>query len=272
MSVSAAALLLSFTAFGDMYDLLMPQYAPPQVCSHGCADWANVSSDPTLQKSVDNLWGAKKPPPNASSHCAIPAAASNAGNCHNVIVCNSTNSSFYGPICVCKQPGPLVFGTCTAQQHIPEQINLQIASPDSVVVSFVTFDASLPATPPVALVNNAVHTGVAHSYTTSHANDSLSCSGSASYLPGGSLGPAHPRCNRRNYTLNFVKLSGLKPRESYSYKVRGGHPNAAWSSTFTFRAQDAKGPTRVAIYGDMGVCLHNNMGNLLVRGFYVQLV
>ena len=44
----------------------------------------------------------------------------------------------------------------------------------------------------------------------------------------------------------------------------GGHPRAVWSDRAVFRALAAPGtPATVAIYGDMGICPHNNVGNLL---------
>lgn len=217
------------------------------------------------------------------------------------LVCNSTRSSFYGPICACAgtTPNAVVFGTCLAPKSTPEQINLQIASTDTVVVSFVTFEDTLPSDPPqaylsvvvtdgephqqgiAAQVQPVLHTGVAHWYVSSHAAESVPCAGS--------LSAAHPSCTARNYTLSFVKFANLAPRARYAYKVRSGTPNAPWSPTFQFRAlykagsngsrnpSDSNGgssngssslesggnlPTRVAIYGDMGNTLHNNMGNL----------
>ena len=37
----------------------------------------------------------------------------------------------------------MLFATCTAPESYPEQINLQIAAPDTVVVSFITFEPTL---------------------------------------------------------------------------------------------------------------------------------
>lgn len=39
---------------------------------------------------------------------------------------------------------------CTAPQKVPEQINLQVASPEVAVVGFVTYEDALPAGPPIA--------------------------------------------------------------------------------------------------------------------------
>ena len=45
---------------------------------------------------------------------------------------------------------------------MPEQINLQIAGPDVVVVAFVTYDPQRPSAPPVAVLAGTQITGVSH--------------------------------------------------------------------------------------------------------------
>ena len=63
--------------------------------------------------------------------------------------------------------------------------------------------------------------------------------------------------------MHFVKLTGLKPRGKYVYKVSSGTPNAVTSQLFTFTAPYDSGVTKLGIFGDMGVFQYNNMGNLL---------
>jgi hypothetical protein len=57
--------------------------------------------------------------------------------------------------------------------------------------------------------------------------------------------------------MHYVRLAGLNPRTQYTYKVRSGASGAVWSDNFTFRSpyssSDGK-PTRIALFGDMGVC------------------
>ena len=262
--------LLIGSVCADMYDVLLPHYLPPKACRAGCAAWASVPE-------ADALWSAGAPPLHASDYCAIPASSADepqpgatsptmCGGPHlGELVCNGSTSSFYGPICACAPvagdaPGVVRFATCTAPVSYPEQINLQIAASDVVVVSFVTFEPQLPTAPPVAQLRTVGSsswssdiTGVAHRFTTSHAPHSQFCDESL---------PASIPCLRRNYTLSFVRLSDLTPRHGYEYRVRSGGEGAAWSEPKVFRALYSNGPTRVAIYGDMGVTLHNNMANL----------
>jgi hypothetical protein len=132
---------------------------------------------------------------------------------------------------------------------MPEQINLQIAGPDVVVVGFVTYEAFKPRGPPVAVLDGKQLPGVAHFFQ------------SPGYTYPGKPGAPHPA---RNYTMNFVKFGGLEPRRAYAYKVRSGAEDAAWSASFSFRAPYSSGVTRLAVYGDMGNSQFNNMGNLRV--------
>jgi hypothetical protein len=272
-------LALAAVASADMYDVLLPQYTPPAECTSGCAAWAAVPE-------TGPLWAGGVAPSHASNHCAILAAAvdepregatppSMCGGPHlGDLVCNGSTSAFYGPVCVCAAAAddpphavaarpPPRFATCTAPTSYPEQINLQIAAADVVVISFVTFEALLPAAPPTAQLRAAgssswptgppAHRGVAHRFTTSHAPHSQFCDESL---------PSSIPCLRRNYTMSFIRLAGLIPRRAYEYRVRSGDVGAQWSAPKTFRALYGDGPTRVAIYGDMGNTLHNNMANL----------
>ena len=257
--------------FADMYDVLLPHYLPPAECVHGCAAWSS------LPTHFATLWAGTGPPPNASNYCAIPAAVVNepnpnvsaSGRCGGqslgYLVCNGSTSSFYGPICACAtqvSEGDTTphFATCTAPESYPEQINLQIAASDTIVVSFVTFEVELPSAPPVVQLRplgvpdwTREISGVAHRYTTSHEENSQFCDKSS---------PSSIPCLRRNYTMSFVRLTGLLERRVYEYRVKSGGSTDQWSEVKTFRTLYADGPTRLAVYGDMGNTLHNNMANL----------
>jgi len=141
---------------------------------------------------------------------------------------------------------------------VPEQINVQIAGPDSVVVSFVTFGGehrawaaaaaaaaakglSPPPVPvptvrfgraPDALTLQAP--GITHNHTTAAGN--------------------------RVYYMHFVHLTGLTERVKYYYSVRSAAAsNATTSEVYSFRAGYSSGVTKVDVYGDMGVYTYNNM-------------
>eukprot|EP01062_Namystynia_karyoxenos_P005016 TRINITY_DN1176_c0_g1_i4.p1 TRINITY_DN1176_c0_g1~~TRINITY_DN1176_c0_g1_i4.p1 ORF type:complete len:777 (+),score=233.84 TRINITY_DN1176_c0_g1_i4:83-2332(+) len=139
-------------------------------------------------------------------------------------------------------PGSGGWGYCTHGNAVPEQINVQIAAPDTVVISWVTFEKVAPTAPPELLIKKSTAgqwntlRGVTHVHTTS-AGD-------------------------RTYYMHFVRATKLEARAAYSYQVRSGAQGAATSAVFSFRAPYASGETRIAIYGDMGVYEWNNMQQL----------
>eukprot|EP01060_Flectonema_neradi_P004519 TRINITY_DN12928_c1_g1_i1.p1 TRINITY_DN12928_c1_g1~~TRINITY_DN12928_c1_g1_i1.p1 ORF type:complete len:700 (+),score=168.21 TRINITY_DN12928_c1_g1_i1:49-2100(+) len=132
------------------------------------------------------------------------------------------------PVPPAPSPEPSNKGYCVSKKSVPEQINVQIASPTSVVLSFVTFEDSAPTSPPTASVNGTTFTGVTHNHTTS-AGD-------------------------RIYFMHFILLDNLKPKTTYSYKVKSGYSSSSpWSDVFSFKSLYDDGETNVNIYGDMGI-------------------
>jgi hypothetical protein len=212
------AMLLAAAVMADMYNILMPEYLPPKGCT--CDEWSKHADE--------SIWGKTGPPPNAANSCAMPAELVSASK-------TDPKSSYSGPWCYCASTG--MPGLCLAPKATPEQINLQLAEPSTVVVSFVTYEDTFdPSIPPVAYLNGTELTGVSHLYLDAP--------------------------NQRNYTMHFVRFPALIPRGQYSYKVKSGTASAIWSPIFSFRAPYTSGSSRVAIYGDMGNTLHNNMANL----------
>ena len=133
-------------------------------------------------------------------------------------------------------------GYCVPAKGVPEQINLQVATADSVVASWVTFEPEDPrAAPTVVLTHlagggSSTLRGFTHRYATKAG---------------------------RVFYMHFVALRGLVSRGRYSYVVRGGGAEAVSSASFTFRAPpDTTTPTRLDMYGDMGVYSWNSMANL----------
>ena len=135
---------------------------------------------------------------------------------------------------------------CTYAQRVPEQINVQLAGPDSVTISFVTFDTAAPVGKPSAMfgttpgsgTSGAVATGGTQKYETAEKD--------------------------RTYYFHFVALTELKPRVRYFYAVGVG-TSALRSKEFSFQAPHSHadpGATTLDVYGDMGVYEDNNMAQL----------
>ena len=87
-----------------------------------------------------------------------------------------------------------------------------------VVVSWVTFESEPPVGPPVVSANGSEAHGITHIHRT--------CAQGTESYPGA---PAVERCNgghpvpnARVYYMHFVRLSDLRPRARYEYKVRSG--------------------------------------------------
>ena len=102
-------------------------------------------------------------------------------------------------------------GTCLHGEGFPSQINLQIAAPKTVVVSFVTFEPTVPAATPIAYIGKsstdltqATGAAVTHVYVTS---------------PGRSGTNGRAWAGNRTYLMHFVVFAELAPRTRYYYKV-----------------------------------------------------
>jgi len=133
---------------------------------------------------------------------------------------------------------------CTPAAGVPEQINLQLAGPDSVVVNWVTFHATPVGDPTVTF------------------GDSKGAGATGTVVKGTSHAYSSPSKDR-TYFFHFVILSGLKARGTYFYSVKAGGGSA--SAEFRFRAphgSDDSGATTLDVYGDMGVYQWNNMQQL----------
>jgi hypothetical protein len=177
-------------------------------------------------------------------------------------------------------------GYCTAPPATPEQINIQLASEDAVVVSFVTYGevADTDGKPVVMFGTDPTQltqaTGVTHHYSLppgmslgaaddDDADDEfVGMDASLARKEKRTLNAIHGNDGESNlqpgrvYQMHFVKLSGLTARARYHYTVSSGGKGAVTSELFSFAAPYSDGVTRVAIFGDMGVYTYNNMGNL----------
>lgn len=188
--------------------------------------WSNLAKDGCTknQAAVDAKWSKGKPPADAGRNCAMP----------------SNDPGSYGDWCYCKGGGT-AWDYCLSESKSPEQINLQMVDPTMVTVNFVTF--APPTGVPsgqfgtdASLAGAATVKGVTHKYV--------------------ETGSQH-----RVYYMHFVKFGNLTERTKYYYRVAG--LDGSWSDVLSFKSLYSSGVTKFAIFGDMGVYTHNNMGNML---------
>ena len=134
-------------ALANVRDHLMPNYLPnPITCPGGCANWADAGVDPVEQARLDGCWQNGTPPKDAANACAMPGGSAGRDLGDGIYIDLVVNS-FAGPWCYCATPAP----DSDAEQYCypgpktlnnPEQINLQMAKEDVIVVSFVTREES----------------------------------------------------------------------------------------------------------------------------------
>jgi hypothetical protein len=219
------------------YDVIAPHLVPPE---GGCVPWSEAGD------AVSALWAEGKPPANAGAFCAQQAKGSTNKTCgppgHRDVFVNMDHGNVCPTsYCMSNRTGTLAVAFCTSALGVPEQINVQIAGPDAVVVQWITHEAAAPADPPVVRLGTA--------------------SGALNSTVEGAT-HVHTTAGGRAYYMHFVRLTQLAPRARYFYAVQSGAAGASGSAQFSFRAPYAKGETRIALYGDMGVYSWNNMANL----------
>ena len=227
-------LLLPALAHALFYDVIAPHLVPPV---GGCVPWSEAGD------AVNAFWAEGHPPADAGAFCAQQAKGSINKTCGPPGIHPFTNMC-HGNICptsYCISNATKVLTFCTSAYGVPEQVNIQIAGPDAVVVQWITFEANGPADPPAVRMGTAsgalgtVVTGATHTHIT----------------PG-----------KRVYFMHFVRLQGLAARARYFYTVQSGAAGSVASAEFSFRAPYGDGETRIALYGDMGVYAWNNMANM----------
>lgn len=126
-------------SLGNMYDVLSPWKIPGQKCSTGCAQWS------TFANWTEGWWV------NESMAAAAGSACAQLGNAPALSapspIIDPTQAGAIGAWCFCA-PGshgstssdgdfPL-FDYCENPVGVPSQINIQISSPTTVVLSFVS--------------------------------------------------------------------------------------------------------------------------------------
>ena len=170
--------------------------------------------------------------------------------------------SYAGPWCFCRDPGHGAENSsqyCTPALDTPEQINLQYASPTTVVVGFVTYELNRSATtaPPRASLmqqNPASHPGTNITiYGVTHR-----------YAPPGrnsTSGYDKAKLNTLPYMMHYVALT-VEPGSKYRYQVRSGGINTIWSAEYAFRAPGGLGENGSTAAGApttrIATCKENN--------------
>jgi hypothetical protein len=245
MMRTTLSLALAAGVRADMYNVLSPHLVAP---AGGCKAWSDAPE-------MDKYWVGGKPPAGAANSCAQQGLG-NPGASWDADMGSGAQAHVISAYCVGKSTGKLEM--CTSGMGIPEQVNVQVASGDSVVLSFVTFEAAEPTAPPTAKVTVAGGTettikGVTHKHVT------VGCT--AGSIPGAnSSDPPIPQ-DCRTYYMHFIKVAAMTPKAEYSYTVQSGSTGATESKKFTFRAPYSDGVTKIALYGDMGVCASHHCIN-----------
>jgi hypothetical protein len=248
--VLAANLLLPCAA--NQPDVFFPHYA--HGCgSAGCAAWGQVPGAGTM--FVNQV------PPRYSQTCAIPGRA--VGQSPDAPAFRPEHvrgdPAGAGPFCFCSSSGNrTAVTTCLPQLFIPEQINLQYGAADTIVAGFVTYERSPPVHAAMATLAEAGSVAVTTPQQLVGVSHWLEFTppGEANHKPNSTWAP-------RNYTMHFVKFTGLKPSTRYTYRLKSGATEGVWSDSFTFRTPRPAPETAIAMYGDMAITHYNAVSNLL---------
>eukprot|EP00040_Diaphanoeca_grandis_P044266 m.11825 g.11825 ORF g.11825 m.11825 type:complete len:626 (-) comp9000_c0_seq1:97-1974(-) len=253
LQILCVSMVLCETA-ANMYDVISPWKLPAGKCTHGCAAWTEFGN------WTKGWWANESLAAEAGSSCAQLANAP--GLSKPAPVLDPTGVGGVGAWCFCAAAPGLertmstiadmpTFDYCENPLDYPTQINIQIASPTTVVLSFVTFETVAPDASPIGLV------GLDENSLKPSTGDAVT----HVYVKAGTNGAGN-----RTYFMHFVVLPNLAPRTRYFYKVKSGGATCAWSGVYSFRsgytAADSGEPTRVAIFGDMGIYSWNNMINM----------
>jgi hypothetical protein len=227
------ATLVGTSVLANMFDTVFPSYSSGCGSNAACAKWSDI-------RNATAIWANQSAMLAAGNSCAMPALP--IGHSPN----DSVLDSFSGPWCYCTG-GERTHDFCDPPSSSVEQLNLQLAHGQTVVASFITYEA-MPSDPPVAMLGTAPSL-----------DDAVTLHGlTHDYKPPTAVAHA-------DYQMHFVKFTGLKPRTHYYYKVKSGSAECGWSEVYSFRSAYAAadgGVTRVAIFGDMGHDRYNNVGNL----------
>ena len=139
--LAAALLALSLVsgARAELHDVISPHLVPPP---GGCKDWSTVPTE-------DAYWRDPASIKLAGSSC-VQQGRGNPHYSFDEDMGGGAQAHYVSAYCVSKVTGNLTL--CTSGFGIPEQVNVQVASGDTVVVGWVTFEHEAPTAPPVVSV------------------------------------------------------------------------------------------------------------------------
>ena len=238
-ALAALAIVAGFPAatIAFVHDQILPHHTPID-CP--CAPW-------TRNASSAAYWASQTTRAAADTNCALPALA---------IMPDGSDPEYTvsDGWCYCDKDAEGSadapwYTWCSPPAAYPSQINLLLVNASSVVANFVTADGGARAAAPVEAQLRLSGGGGGGATTTFDNGFST-------------LYEDSTRARRLSY--HHVALGPLQPRTRYEYRVRAGARAGGtgagaseWSEWIGFRSlydggdSDA-GPTRFAIYGDMG--------------------
>lgn len=225
MSVRVVASLFTLIRLEALvHDTVLPHHVPKD-CE--CAPWSTNSSSLAM-------WEDATLRIRAGSSCSLPAYA---------VMPDDPSLSKYAPSdgwCYCNKESKLWYTWCDPPAAFPSQINLLVVDATHVMVNFVTADDGQRSNASVVAELRYADDHDAH----------------ATFVDGFST-LYSDSTSHRHLSYHHVMLAGLKERTQYEYRVRVNASKRSvaseWSDWLSFRSLYSSGPTRLALYGDMGV-------------------
>jgi hypothetical protein len=159
--VAATLPLLLVLVRAELYDVISPNLVPPE---GGCMAWVEMPEQEQHFRDAGSVAA-------AGSSCVQQGRGNPAfAGCYNGGSSTPTSNGvgnctghYVSAYCVSRRTGKL--SLCTSGFGIPEQVNIQIAGVDTVVVGWVTFEHEAPSKPPVLAVEGGGEVqGITHKH------------------------------------------------------------------------------------------------------------
>ena len=151
---TAVAVLLS-SVQANLYDVVQKHLLPPP---GGCKNWNDAG---VVEKYGANWVSGPAGPEGVGSAC-VQQGKGNTDASWDADMGSGAQGHVIASYCVSKTTNKVEL--CSSGMGVPEQVNVQIASGDTVVVGFVTYEDAAPAGPPTVEVNGTLVHGVTHTH------------------------------------------------------------------------------------------------------------